>query len=76
MWWLAGDSGPAADSPAAVSDAPSAAAAPAARFVRSLVRLQIDSFSLFWESRNLGNSAEGYVPGYRVPRYSGLFESW
>ena len=46
---------------------------PAARFVRSLVRLQIDSFSLFWESRNLGNTAEGYVPGYRVPRYSGLF---
>jgi hypothetical protein len=46
---------------------------PATRFVRSLVRLQIDSFSLFWESRNLGNTAEGYVPGYRVPRYSGLF---
>ncbi len=46
---------------------------PAARFVRSLVRLQIDSFSLFWESRNLGNTTEGYVPGYRVPRYSGLF---
>lgn len=46
---------------------------PAARFVRSLVRLQIDSFSFFWESRNLGNTAAGYVPGYRVPRYSGLF---
>ena len=46
---------------------------PSARFIRSLVRLQIDSFSLFWESRNLGNTADGYVPGYRVPRYSGLF---
>ena len=46
---------------------------PAAQFIRSLVRLQIDSFSLFWESRNLGNTADGYVPGYRVPRYSGLF---
>jgi hypothetical protein len=46
---------------------------PAATYLRSLVRLQIDSFSLFWESRNLGDEMVGYVPGFRVPRYSGLF---
>jgi len=46
---------------------------PAARFVRSLVRLEIQEFSIFWESRNLGNTQTGYVPGFRIPRYSGIF---
>ncbi|HEU5050097.1 MAG TPA: hypothetical protein VFU00_07225, partial [Gemmatimonadales bacterium] len=46
---------------------------PSATHVRSLVRLQIDTFSLFWESRNLGDTQTGHVPGFRIPRYSGLF---
>lgn len=46
---------------------------PRSTFIRSLVQLQIESFSVFWESRNLGNTQTGYVPGFRVPRYSGFF---
>jgi len=46
---------------------------PAARHVRSLVQVQLESFSVFWESRNLGNEPNGYVPGFRVPRYNGFF---
>ena len=48
-------------------------ALPAARYLRSLVQLQLESFSLFWESRNLTDEPVGYVPGFRVPRYNGVF---
>jgi hypothetical protein len=46
---------------------------PAAQFVRGLIQLQLESFSVFWESRNLTNEPNGYVPGFRVPRYNGFF---
>lgn len=46
---------------------------PAARFIRGLAQLQLQSLSIFWESRNLAGRADGYVPGFRIPRYSGFF---
>ena len=45
---------------------------PAAQFVRGLIQVQLESFSVFWESRNLTNEPNGYVPGLRVPRYNGF----
>jgi hypothetical protein len=44
-----------------------------ANYVRSLVQVGIESFSIFWESRNLTGQAVGYVPGYQVPKFSGMF---
>lgn len=44
-----------------------------AHYVRSLVQVAIESFSIFWESRNLTGQAVGYVPGYQVPKFSGMF---
>jgi hypothetical protein len=44
-----------------------------AHYVRSLVQVAIESFSIFWESRNLTGEATGYVPGYQVPKFSGMF---
>ena len=46
---------------------------PAATFVRSLAQVQLQSFSVFFESRNLAGRATGYVPGFRIPRYAGFF---
>lgn len=42
-------------------------------YLRSLVQVAIESFSVFWESRNLTGEAIGYVPGYQVPKFSGMF---
>jgi hypothetical protein len=44
-----------------------------AHYVRSLVQVAIESFSIFWESRNLTGESVGYVPGYQVPKFSGMF---
>lgn len=44
-----------------------------AHYVRSLVQVAIESFSIFWESRNLTGETAGYVPGYQVPKFSGMF---
>ena len=46
---------------------------PSATFLRSLVQLQLQSFTVFWDSRNIGGAAEAYVPGFRPPRYGGAF---
>lgn len=46
---------------------------PEAHYVRSLVQVGIKSWSVFWESRNLSGEAVGYVPGYSVPKFSGMF---
>lgn len=44
-----------------------------AHYVRSLVQVAIESFSVFWESRNLTGETAGYVPGFQVPKFSGFF---
>jgi hypothetical protein len=44
-----------------------------AHYVRSQVQVAIESFSIFWESRNLTGETAGYVPGYRMPKFSGMF---
>ena len=44
-----------------------------AHYLRSLVQVGIESFSVFWESRNLSDEAVAYVPGFRIPRFSGVF---
>ena len=46
---------------------------PSATFVRGMAQLQLQSFSLFIESRNMAGRAAGYVPGFRIPRYTGFF---
>lgn len=50
-----------------------AVALPEAHYVRSLVQVGIGSFAAFWESRNLTGETVGYVPGFFVPKYSGMF---
>ena len=46
---------------------------PSETFLRSLVQLQLQSFTVFWDSRNIGGAPGAYVPGFRPARYSGAF---
>ena len=38
-----------------------------ATFIRSLIQIQLDSFSIYWDRVNLTSSRLGYVPGIRDP---------
>ncbi len=44
-----------------------------ATFFRSLLQLQLQSFSLFWDRGNLGSSELTYVPGFEIPAYGSVF---
>ena len=46
---------------------------PSETFLRSLVQLQLQSFTVFWDSRNIGGAPGAWVPGFRPARYSGAF---
>lgn len=50
-----------------------AVALPAAVFVRSYLQVNLESFSVFWDSRNLTGNTQAFVPGFPIPRYSGIF---
>ncbi len=44
-----------------------------ATFFRSLVEVQLQSFSLYWDRGNLTATKLTYVPGFRVPAYGSNF---
>jgi hypothetical protein len=46
---------------------------PGARFLRSLVQMEIGSLTVFWDARNIGASDASYVPGFAIPRYGNTF---
>lgn len=46
---------------------------PEAHFLRSHFQVSIESFTVFWQSRNLLNEVDAHVPGFHIPRYSGFF---
>jgi hypothetical protein len=44
-----------------------------ATFFRSLLQVQLQSFSLFWDRGNLSASELDYVPGFEIPAYGSVF---
>jgi hypothetical protein len=44
-----------------------------ATFFRSLLQIQLQSFSLFWDRWNLSATKLTYVPGFRIPAYGSTF---
>jgi hypothetical protein len=44
-----------------------------ATFFRSLIQIQLQSFSLFWDRGNLSSSELTYVPGFEIPSYGTVF---
>ena len=44
-----------------------------ATFFRSLLQVQLQDFSLFWDRGNLGATALTYVPGFEIPAYGSVF---
>jgi len=44
-----------------------------ATFFRSLLQIQLQSFSLFWDRGNLSSSESTYVPGFEIPAYGSVF---
>jgi hypothetical protein len=44
-----------------------------ATFFRSLLQIQLQSFSLFWDRGNLSSTALTYVPGFEIPAYGSVF---
>jgi hypothetical protein len=48
-----------------------------ATFLRSLVQIQLDQFTIYWERGNLTSSSLTYVPGFEIPAYGSNFGvSW
>ncbi len=44
-----------------------------ATFFRSLLQVQLQSFSLFWDRGNLSSTESTYVPGFEIPAYGSVF---
>jgi hypothetical protein len=44
-----------------------------ATFFRSLIQIQLQSFSLFWDRGNLSSTPLTYVPGFEIPSYGTVF---
>lgn len=44
-----------------------------ATFFRSLLQIQLQSFSLFWDRGNLSATESTYVPGFEIPAYGSVF---
>jgi hypothetical protein len=44
-----------------------------ATFFRSLLQVQLQSFSLFWDRGNLSSTELTYVPGFEIPAYGTVF---
>jgi hypothetical protein len=44
-----------------------------ATFYRSLIQIQLQSFSIYWDRGNLSASELTYVPGFEVPAYGTVF---
>ena len=46
---------------------------PPATYFRSLVQIQIDRFSIYWDRSNLTNQKHAYVTGFGIPAYGSNF---
>jgi TonB-dependent Receptor Plug Domain len=44
-----------------------------ATFYRSLIQIQLQSFSIYWDRGNLSASELAYVPGFELPAYGTVF---
>ena len=44
-----------------------------ATFVRSLIQIQLDRFTIYWDRGNLTSTKLTYVPGFRIPGYGSDF---
>jgi hypothetical protein len=44
-----------------------------ATFYRSLIQIQLQSFSIYWDRGNLSASGLTYVPGFELPSYGTVF---
>ena len=44
-----------------------------ATFFRSLLQIQLQSFTLFWDRGNLSATELTYVPGFEIPSYGSVF---
>ena len=44
-----------------------------ATFYRSLLQIQLQSFSIYWDRGNLSATSLTYVPGFEVPSYGTVF---
>jgi hypothetical protein len=44
-----------------------------ATFFKSLIEIQLQSFTLYWDRGNLSATKLGYVPGFRLPAYGSNF---
>ncbi len=48
-----------------------------ATFVRSLIQIQLDRFTIYWDRVNLTSTPLTYVPGFEIPAYDSNFGvSW
>ncbi len=48
-----------------------------ATFIRSLIQIQLDRFTIYWDRGNLTSSPLTYVPGFEIPSYGSNFGvSW
>jgi hypothetical protein len=46
---------------------------PGATFFRSLIQIQLDRFSIYWDRGNLTATKLTYVPGFQIPAYGSDF---
>lgn len=44
-----------------------------ATFFRSLIQIQLDRFSIYWDRTNLSSTDRTYVPGFEIPAYGSNF---
>jgi hypothetical protein len=44
-----------------------------ATFIRSLIQIQLDRFSIYWDRTNLTSTKLTYVPGFQIPAYESDF---
>ncbi|HEY8195342.1 MAG TPA: TonB-dependent receptor plug domain-containing protein [Gemmatimonadales bacterium] len=48
-----------------------------ATFLRSLIQIQLDKFTIYWDRGNLTATSLPYVPGFEIPAYGSVFGvSW
>ena len=44
-----------------------------ATFIRSLIQIQLDRFTIYWDRGNLTSTNRTYVPGFEIPGYGSNF---
>jgi len=44
-----------------------------ATFFRSLIEVQLDRFTIYWDRVNLRANQETYVPGFLIPKFGSTF---